>query len=545
MCKNPKRVVILGGGFAGVYTARYLEKLLRPQEVSITLINRENYWVYQPMLPEVISGSIGLTNVVSPIRRLCPRTKVIMREVEHIDLDKQIVTISPGFRPRQLQLKYDHLVIALGNITDFHGMPGMMENATPFRTLADAMALRNHLIDVLEEADVEDDPELRRQLLTFVVGGGGFSGVEVMAELDDFVHSVKRNYLRLRNEPHRCVIVQAGDRILPEMSEPLAMFAQRILRKRGVDIILNDRLRAATSERAILQSGTEIPCKTLISTVPSALPPVIQKLDCPKERGKLLVNTGLELKDYEEKVWALGDCACITTVGGTKVPPTAQHAIREAITAAINIAAAVRGGERAEFGFESLGTLGSLGHGAAVAQIFGVKLSGFFAWLLWRCVYLTKMPGLNRKVRIITDWLLHLLFPPELAQTKVGYESGIRNQHFEPGDIILHQGDFGDSVYVIEEGECEAMRVQNGQPELLATLSPGEYFGEMALLSDSTRNATIRARTAMSVVIIPKADFNKLRQSVPTFGHAFTELAKRRAVASSLHSPVHPKPSCT
>ena len=545
MCKSPKRVLILGGGFAGVYTARRLEKLLRPEEASITLINRENYWVYQPMLPEVISGSIGLTNVVSPIRRLCPRTKVIMREVEHIDLDKQIVTISPGFRPRQLQLKYDHLVIALGNITDFHGMPGMMENATPFRTLADAMALRNHLIDVLEEADVEDDPELRRQLLTFVVGGGGFSGVEVMAELDDFVHSVKRNYLRLRNEPHRCVIVQAGDRILPEMSEPLAMFAQRILRKRGIDIILNDRLRAATSERAILQSGTEIPCKTLISTVPSALPPVVQKLDCPKERGKLLVNTGLELKDYEEKVWALGDCACITTVGGTKVPPTAQHAIREAITAATNIAAAVRGGERAEFGFESLGTLGSLGHGAAVAQIFGVKLSGFFAWLLWRCVYLTKMPGLNRKVRIITDWLLHLLFPPELAQTKVGYESGIRNQHFEPGDIILHQGDFGDSVYVIEEGECEAMRVQNGQPELLATLSPGEYFGEMALLSDSTRNATIRARTAMSVVIIPKADFNKLRQSVPTFGHAFTELAKRRAVASSLHLPVRPKPSCT
>ena len=545
MCKSPKRVLILGGGFAGVYTARRLEKLLRPEEASITLINRENYWVYQPMLPEVISGSIGLTNVVSPIRRLCPRTKVIMREVEHIDLDKQIVTISPGFRPRQLQLQYDHLVIALGNITDFHGMPGMMENATPFRTLADAMALRNHLIDVLEEADVEDDPELRRQLLTFVVGGGGFSGVEVMAELDDFVHSVKRNYLRLRNEPHRCVIVQAGDRILPEMSEPLAMFAQRILRKRGIDIILNDRLRAATSERAILQSGTEIPCKTLISTVPSALPPVVQKLDCPKERGKLLVNTGLELKDYEEKVWALGDCACITTVGGTKVPPTAQHAIREAITAATNIAAAVRGGERAEFGFESLGTLGSLGHGAAVAQIFGVKLSGFFAWLLWRCVYLTKMPGLNRKVRIITDWLLHLLFPPELAQTKVGYESGIRNQHFEPGDIILHQGDFGDSVYVIEEGECEAMRVQNGQPELLATLSPGEYFGEMALLSDSTRNATIRARTAMSVVIIPKADFNKLRQSVPTFGHAFTELAKRRAVASSLHLPVRPKPSCT
>ena len=178
MSTDPKQVVILGGGFAGVYTARYLEKLLRAEEASITLINRENYWVYQPMLPEVISGSISLTNVVSPIRRLCPRTNLIMREVEDIDLQKQIVTVSPGFRPRRLQLKYDHLVIALGSTTNFHGMPGMIENAMSFRTLADAMVLRNHLIHVLEEADVEENPELRRQLLTFVVGGGGFSSVE-------------------------------------------------------------------------------------------------------------------------------------------------------------------------------------------------------------------------------------------------------------------------------------------------------------------------------------------------------------------------------
>src|SRR5499427_10722705 len=296
MSSDPKRILILGGGFAGVYTARYLEKLLRPEEASITLVNRENYWVYQPMLPEVISGSIGLTNVVSPIRRLCARTNLIMREVEDIDLKDQIVTISPGFRPRHLQLKYDHLVIALGSITDFHGMPGMIENAMPFRTLADAIVLRNHLIHVLEEADVEENPELRQQLLTFVVAGGGFSGVEVMAELNDFVRSVKRHYLRLRNELHRCVIVQAGDRILPEMSEVLAISAQRILRKHSVEIILNDRLKAATSEKAILQSGAEIPCKTLISTVPSALPQAVQKLDCPRERGKLRVNTGLELK---------------------------------------------------------------------------------------------------------------------------------------------------------------------------------------------------------------------------------------------------------
>jgi NADH dehydrogenase len=271
----------------------------------------------------------------------------------------------------------------------------------------------------------------------------------------------------------------------------------------------------------------------LISTVPSALPPIVQSLDCPKERGKLLVNTSLELRGYEGKVWALGDCASIKTVAGTMVPPTAQHAIREAATASVNIAAAIRGGKRTEFGFEGLGTLGSLGHGAAVAQIFGVKVSGLLAWLLCRSLYLTKMPGLNRKIRITTDWLLHLLFPPELSQTKVAFESGIRNQHFEPGDIIFEQGDLGDSVYVIEQGQCEVLCERKGEQQLLTTLSAGECFGEMALLSDRTRNATIRARTAMNCLIIPKGDFNKLRQSVPAFGNVFTELVERRKLAGS------------
>lgn len=532
MTTQRKEILILGGGFAGVYTARALEKLVRPGEANITLVNRENYWVYQPMLSEVISGSIGVANVVSPIRRLCPRTNLVTREIEDIDLVNKVVTASPGFRPRQLKLKYDYLVIALGNVTNFYGMPGMFENAFPFKTLADAMLLRNHVIRTLEEADVEEDPELRRKLLTFVVGGGGFSGVEVIAELNDFVRAVKRNYLRLRPEPHRCVLVHSRNRILQEMAEPLALFAQKTLRKRGVEIVLEDRLVAATSEKAILKSGAEIACKTIVCTVPSTFPPVIDMLKCPKEKGKLIVNSALELKDHEGVVWALGDCASVKNVAGSEAPPTAQHAIREATTAAINIAAAIRqggrGGERAQFAFQGLGTLGSLGHGAAVAQILGVKLSGFVAWLLWRCIYLMKMPGLNRKARIASDWMLHLLFPPDLAQTKLEPESGIQNQHFQAGDVIFNQGDLGDSVYVIEQGECDVWREESGGRKLLATLKAGDYFGEMALLADQSRNATIQARAAMNVLIIPKDDFNKLRHSVPAFAEVFRALAEKR-----------------
>jgi NADH dehydrogenase len=529
MSPAAKQILILGGGFAGVYTARALEKLLRPEEANITLVNRENYWVYQPMLSEVISGSIGLGNVVSPIRRLCKRTNLVTREIEDIDLGNKVVTVSPGFRPRQLKLHYDYLVIALGNVTNFYGMPGMLENALPFKTLADAMVLRNHVIRTLEEADVEEDPELRRKLLTFVVGGGGFSGVEVIAELNDFVRAVRGNYLRLRNQPHRAVLVHSRNRILQEMAEPLALFAQKTLRKRGIEIILEDRLVAATSEKAILKSGLEIACKTIVCTVPSTLPPVIERLRCPKEKGKLVTNTGLDLQGYEGQVWALGDCTAVRTVSGAEAPPTAQHAIREATTAATNIAATIRGGQRAQFAFEGLGTLGSLGHGAAVAQILGVRLSGLIAWILWRCIYLMKMPGLNRKVRIASDWMLHLLFPPDLAETRFEPQSGIQNQHFEAGDIVFQQGDLGDSVYVIEEGECDVLQEKDGSQNLLAILKAGDYFGEMALLSDQSRNATIQARTAMDVLIIPKRDFDQLRHSIPAFGEFFRALAKQRS----------------
>ena len=529
---SKKTVLILGGGFAGMYTAKHLESLLQPDEAEISLVNLENYSVYQPMLPEVISGSIGLTDVVSPIRRICTRSHLIMREVEDIDLVRKVVTVSPGFRPRRLELAYDYLVVALGGTTSFYGMPGMLENAKPFRNLSDAVALRNHLIHALEEADVETDPALRTKLLTFVVAGGGFSGVEVMAELNDFVHAVKKNYLRLRNEKVRCVLVHSGDRILPEMTQELALFAQKILTRRGVEIVLNDRLAAATSEKAIFKSRVEVPTKTIVSTVPSTVAPVLQKLECPKDKGRLLVNSFLELKGYEGTVWALGDCAAAKTKAGNSVPPTAQHAIREAKTVAHNIAAAIRGGTRSEFAFEGLGKLGSLGHFSAVAEILGIRISGVLAWFLWRGIYLSKFPGFSQKVRIGLDWLTALLFPPDLVQLKMLRESDIRRQHFEPGEVVFNQGDFGDSVYVIEKGACEVIREQDGQQHHLADLGGGDYFGEMAVLADVSRNATIRATTPLDVLLIPKDDFSTLKNAVPAFGDVFKELAKTRSTGN-------------
>jgi NADH dehydrogenase len=540
--RKPKEILILGAGFGGVYAARFLGKMLRPEEARISIVNRENYWVYQPLLPEVVSGSIGLTDTVSPIRRLCPRANLIMREVEEIDLKNRVVTLSPGFRPRRTQVHYDQLVIALGNVTNFLGLAGLQEHAMPFRTLADAIRLRNHIIHALEEADFESNLELRRKLLTFVVAGGGFSGVEVIAELNDFVRAVARNYPNIPEEEIRCVLVHSGPRILPEMVDGLALFAEKALRKSGVEILLNDRLDAATSEKARLKSGKEILTKTIVSTVPSTLPTVLEKLDTTKERGRLVVDSHLELTGYEGEVWVVGDCGAIKTATGIPAPPTAQHAVRQAKTVARNIVAVMNGTPRSTFSFEGLGKLGSLGHHSAIADIFGIHISGFFAWWLWRTIYLFKMPGWNRKVRIATDWLMDLLFPPDMVQLRVTGTSGITQQHFQTGEIIFNQGDIGDSVFAIQEGECEILREAAGRSETVAVLGPASFFGEMAVLAESTRNATVRARTAVRVLSMSKSDFNKIRETVPAFAMVFSDLAKRRGKPSEEESSAAANP---
>ncbi len=557
--KKKREILILGAGFGGVYAARYLGDMLRPEEANISIVNRENYWVYQPLLPEVISGNIGLTDTVSPIRRLCPRANLIMRDVEKIDVKNRTVTLSPGFRPRRTELHYDYLVIALGNETNFLGMPGLQEHAMPFRTLSDAVRLRNHVIHTLEEADFEPDVELRRKLLTFVAAGGGFSGVEVIAELNDFVRAVARNYPHIPKEEIRCVLVHAGKRILPEMTEGLGLFAEKVLRKRGVEILLEEKLEACTSEKAKLKSGKELPTKTIVSTVPAALPQVLKDLDVPREGKALAVNTHLELKGYEGEVWCLADCAAIRTVAGQKeadlirkqieegktqpkegqdrisrtmAPPTAQHAIREAKTAAHNITAVIRNTERTQFAFEGLGKLGSLGHRSAVADIFGIHVSGFFAWCLWRAIYLMKMPGWNRRFHVAVDWFMSLLFPPDLVQLRVAATSGITQQHFQPGDIVFNQGDVGDSVFAIQDGECEIIKETDGQSEVVAVLGKAQFFGEMAVLAESVRNATVRARTQTRVLSMSKTDFNKIRETVPAFDKVFEKLFDERRDAT-------------
>jgi NADH dehydrogenase len=524
------RILILGGGFGGVYTALTLEKLLRRDPtVEIGLVSKENYLVFQPMLPEVISGSIGLTDTITPIRRLCPGTNLYTRTIEEIDLRQKRVTAAAGFGSQQRHLEYDHLVIALGNVTSFAGQPGLMEHALPFKYLGDALVLRNHVISVLEEADIESDPAVRRALLTFVVAGGGFSGVEAVAELNDFVRAGIKSFRNIPSQDVRVVLLHAGPVILPELPEDLGRFAQRLLGRRGVEIRLGTRLRGATAEAALLDGGERIATRTLVSTVPSAPNPLVAALPCQKERGRIVVTHDLELPEYPG-VWAAGDCAWIVDAKtGQPSPPTAQHAIREARCVAENIAATLRGTPRRSFSFKALGKLGSLGHRSAVAEVFGIKLSGFIAWWLWRTIYLMKLPGLDRKLRVAVDWTLDLILPPDIVQLRTDRSVGLRRQHFEPGEVIFREGDHGDWLYIITAGEVDFVRAVPGHGEAhLRTLGPGDCFGEIALLGDHVRTATARSRSSVNVLAVDRDAFHALFSSLPPLRDFFERVIEQR-----------------
>ena len=525
--ERPKRIVILGGGFGAVFAAQQLEKQLGARgDYEIVLVAKDNYFVFQPMLPEVISGTIGLLDLVSPLRRLLPATEIHVREVESIDLKNRTVTTASGFLPHPHVIQYDHLVLALGTVTDFRGLRGLPEHALPFKNLNDALYLRNHVIRALEEAAIErHDEKLRRQLLTFVVAGGGFSGVEVVAELNDFVRGVAANYRQIDPGEIRVVLVHSQDRILPEVPEKLGRFAQRILRERGVELVLNARLSAATGEEAVLADGRTIPTRTLVSTVPSFAHPLIDALALPKNKGgRILVTPGLQV-DGLEGVWALGDCAQVPTLDGGAAPPTAQHATRQAKVVAQNVLASIRGGERRVFDFKGLGKMGSLGRHSAVAEVFGLQISGPLAWFLWRTIYLMKLPGFGRRLKVAVSWTFDLFLPPELVQFRFADQRLLMREHFEPGQEVFRQGDLGDRIYAILEGEAEVVI----RDQVVARLGTGELFGEMALLDHTTRSATIRCATPLSVWSLPKKELELLAQGMPELRRSLEQLRERRA----------------
>jgi NADH:ubiquinone reductase (H+-translocating) len=415
----PTRIVVLGGGFGGVYSALHLERELggeiRRGEVEVTLVSRDNFFLFTPMLHEVAASDLDITHIVSPLRTLLDHTEVFVGDVQSIDLPGRRVVVSHGRDRHAHELPYDHLVVGLGSITNFYGLPGLEQRALTMKTLGDAIHLRNRVIATLEEGDTEC--AVRGDgLLTFVVAGGGFAGVETLAGLNDFVREALRYYPRLSADRIRMVLVHSGETILPELGETLGAYAQAKLAARGVEIVTNARVSGVTADEVCLADGRRIPSQLVVWTAGTSPHPLMHELPCGLDRGRILVDETLAVPNWPG-VWALGDCAVVPDIRtGKPHPPTAQHALREARVLARNIAATLAGKKATAFDFRTIGQLAAIGRRTGVARVFGINFSGFFAWWLWRTIYLSKLPRFEKKLRVAIDWTLDLMFTKDFVQ---------------------------------------------------------------------------------------------------------------------------------
>jgi NADH:ubiquinone reductase (H+-translocating) len=424
----------LGGGFGGIEVLRQLQKAFQDDvSVDITLVSSDNFFLFTPMLPEVSSGMIETRHIVTPIRTFCNRAKFYEANIESVDLENKQVLITHAVGKetdpitwRSHVLKYDYLVLALGGETNFFGMAQVAKCAFTMKSIDDAMRLRNHVINMLEQADVENkDEDLKSSLTTFVVVGGGFSGVETVGELNDFVReSIKYYYHNLENKDVKIILVNSGKRILPEVTEELAEFALQKLRKDGVEVILNTRLVGAELDTVTLSDGAAISCNTLIWTGGISPNSIIKNLACSHDKsGRIMANNHLEILDFKD-AYVIGDCASIVDPrAGTPYPPTAQHALRQARVAAKNLISVINGRSAADtkkliFDYKTKGMMALIGQRNGVGILFGHRIHGFIAWWLWRSYYLGNLPTLEKKLRVSVDWFIDLFFKRDVTRLK-------------------------------------------------------------------------------------------------------------------------------
>jgi NADH dehydrogenase len=411
------RVLILGGGFGGLAVARELERILpRNAAVDVTLVNRDNFFLFTPMLHEIAASDLDITDIVNPLRKMLRRTRLFTGVVEQIDPERRVVHVSHAGGAHGHDLPYDYLVIALGATTNFHGIAGLGNRAFTMKSLGDAIELRNRLIEQLEEADFECAAGMRRPLCSFVVAGGGFAGVETVAAMHDFLRGAARYYRNLGPDDVHVTLVHSGAVVLPELGDALGRYTQMQLAKRGIDVVLEARVAAVDDISVTLSTGRTVPASTIVWTAGTAPNPVLETLPCEKKNGRIMTDTCMRVCGLE-RMFALGDCAYVPDpVTGAAQPPTAQHAIREGVRLARNIAAELRGEAAVPFRFSTIGLLATIGRRTGVASILGVNFSGHIAWWLWRTIYLSKLPRFEKKFRVALNWTLDVLFSKDLVQ---------------------------------------------------------------------------------------------------------------------------------
>ena len=524
------RIVIIGGGFGGAFAAKHLRKKFGA-ETEVMLINDTNYFVFQPLLPEVVSGTLSAADAVTPLRHMLTGVRVRMAEVRSIDFNSKALSIIQGTKKIPQTVQYDQLIMAMGQKANLSFLPGFEEHSYPLKNVADAHALRNHIIKCLEHADVTENKKLKKRLLTFIVAGAGFSGVETAGEISEMMSKILVHYPNISAQEINCILVQLDDRILPELTEKLSTYAHEKLTKRGINIYVNTSITAATNTSAILGNGERIFTATLITTIGNGPTELVKSLPLELKWGKIQTDKYLRVKGLEY-VWAIGDSALIPIKGLGDleyVPPTAQFAVREAECVASNVHAAMNQKTLKTFFYRPRGLLASIGNRSAVAELFGVRISGLFAWLLWRAFYIAMLPKLVTKIRVAFSWLLDFFAPRNIVQiqNKERVDS-CKYMYFSKGDVLFRPGQITDGLYTVVTGRLEFSMEKNNEEKLIDVIEPGEHWGEREIAGDFETNGTLTALEDTKVLVLRRDVFHKLRASIPAVNKYFAQINDHR-----------------
>lgn len=524
-------VAIIGGGFAGVYCAQALVKQMQGAGLRVGIIASENHMVFQPMLPEVAGGSLSAQHVVNPIRMICQEAEVLKGEVTSIDLTARLLTLTGGSFTPKVTVGFTHIMLAPGAGVDLSRIPGMSEHAFQMRTVGDAMKLRAAIIGRMEEANLLTHSAERKQLLSFVVVGGGYSGVETAGQIQDLIAGVLRYYENIMPDEPSVTLVHSGERLLGMLSESLGTYTGDCLAKMGVKILFKCRVRAVTARTVQLSDGSSHAASIVICTVGNAPHPLITTLGSagtlPVEKGKIIVEPTGRAKGLEN-VWSAGDCSLFPKKDGGTCPETAQFAMRQGVVVGKNIAAQILGKPLKPFTFTGLGELATIGHRKAVAQVMGLRFSGLIAWFMWRSIYLMKLPGLDRKLRVMAEWTFELFFPRDINLLTPSFSSPLGEMHLEPGDMLFRSGEPAQSLYAVKKGRVDIM---DASGQLVKSAGPGEHFGERALLSDGIWRFDAIAREPSELVAIDGGTFKTLVKSIGSLDTLF------RSTAQQYHLP--------
>ncbi len=506
ICRMHYDVVIAGGGFAGAYCAKTLGKLLGKNATRrVALIAESNVMVFQPMLAEVAGSSLAPLDVVNPLRQLCRNVDVLKGAIQTIDWSRKTLSIDGGRFTRNHEVGFNQLVLALGSVTDLSRVPGMAEYGRPMKSVSDALRLRAGVINRLEEANLVTDEALRARLMTVVVVGGGYTGVETAGQLLDFLESSRRYYANLRNTPVRVVLVHSHDRLLAEIGPKLGDYARGVLEKRGMEMRLKTRVAEITADRVIFADGGFIEAHTIITTIGNAPNPVVldlcEQLGIETDRGRVRAEPTLRVPGHPA-LWTAGDCASVpwNDRGEIKTcPPTAQFAQRQGVQLAKNLVAVMQGREPRPFTYRYMGQMAAIGEHDAVAEVFGFRFSGFFAWWMWRTIYLLKLPGLMRRLRVMIDWTFEVVFPRDLSVVLPPPEDVLRAIHLVEDELLFERG-----------AECRAFfYLRNGSVRLTAKDGTTRVLPRGSVIDQSLVDAEGRWR--WTAVAAESADLTAIR----------------------------------